>query len=146
MDVLVVEDDAAVRELVASVLAERGHRVRAFGDGQEAWEACQSGVSPLAVMDWILPGMNGLELCERLRSLPGGDDAVLLIITGYGSRHSIPAILAAGASDYLPKPFDLDTLELRLAVAESRVTEAVRRRARHANSTEPAAPGEDASE
>ena len=144
--ILIVEDEAKMRRLLELDLGDDGFRTLSAEDAESGLKLLQSHAVDLVITDLKLPGMNGLELCERLRSLPGGEDAVLLVMTGYGSPRSIPAILAAGASDYLQKPFDLDTLELRLAVAESRAIEAARRLAMQGGSTEPGVPGEDVPE
>ena len=113
-----MEDDPDLRGLVASVLAGRGHEVADFGDAEGAWEAYQRGRFPLVVVDWRLPGMDGNELSRRIRALPGGDTSAILMMTGLTGADDLAAALAAGASDYLAKPFELDDLDVRLSIAE----------------------------
>lgn len=127
MRVLLVEDDADARTLMEIVLSERGHDVAAFGDGESAWRACQREHFPLMVLDWLLPGMDGLALCRRVRSVPDGDETVVVVITARGQSGDLAEVLEAGADDYLSKPFALEALDVRLAIAERRV-EAVRER------------------
>jgi DNA-binding response OmpR family regulator len=115
---LLVEDDPDLRGLVASVLAERGHEVADFAAAEAAWEAYQRERFPLVVVDWRLPGIDGNELSRRIRALPGGDVSAILMMTGRSGAEDLAAALEAGASDYLPKPFELDDLEVRLSIAE----------------------------
>jgi DNA-binding response OmpR family regulator len=126
--VLLVEDDSDARMLMEIVLAERGHDVAAFPNGEAAWAACQREKFPLMVLDWMLPGgMDGLALCRRVRSLPEGDVSVVVVITARGQTGDLAEVLESGADDYLTKPFALEALDVRLAIAERRV-EAVRER------------------
>src|SRR5438067_7192042 len=79
--VLLVEDDSDLRELIAEVCEVRGHVVVALGDGAAAWEALQAEPFPLIVLDLGLPGLDGVELCRRLRGLPQGDASVVVVLT-----------------------------------------------------------------
>ncbi len=115
---LVVEDDTDIREVLADVLAERGHEVVTCSDGETAWAACQREAFDLVLLDLGLPGMDGLELCRRLRALPQGDQCVVVVLTARFGADYLGAALAAGADDYLAKPFDLRYLERRLSIAE----------------------------
>ncbi|HZQ98936.1 MAG TPA: response regulator [Chloroflexota bacterium] len=121
MKALLVEDDDDARALMEIVLTERGHEVVAFADAEPAWELCQRQLYPLMVLDWVLPAMNGLELCRRVRGLPGGDAPVVVVITARHQGSDLAEVLAAGADDYLAKPFGLEALEVRLEIAERRV-------------------------
>ena len=129
MKALLVEDDPDLRDLVASLLTDLGHEVFAFGDAESAWELCQREQLPLAVLDWRLPGVDGNELCRRIRALPGGDTSAILMMTGRTGPEELAAVLDAGASDYLAKPFDLDVLQVRLTIAQ-RQAETLAARAR----------------
>ena len=119
---LVVEDDADIRKILADVLVERGHHVVACPDGETAWTACQQATFALVLLDLGLPGMDGLELCRRLRALPHGDQSVVVVLTARLGADPLEAVLAAGADDYLAKPFDLRYLERRLSIAERQAT------------------------
>jgi DNA-binding response OmpR family regulator len=133
--VLIVEDDPDIRGLVAEIVGEeRGHDVAAFATAEEAWEASQTEVFPLMVLDWMLPGaMDGLELCRRVRQTPQGANSVILVLTARSRPPDLSAVLDAGADDYLSKPIDLRLFDIRLAIAERRVEEiAARLRAERA--------------
>jgi DNA-binding response OmpR family regulator len=134
MKVLLVEDDDGIRALVADVLAEdHGHEVVDFANAEAAWAACQQERFPLAILDWVLPGMDGLELCRRLRTSPAGDEMVILVMTARTLPDDLTSVLDAGADDYIAKPIELSLLDVRLTIAERRVEEvAVRVRAQHA--------------
>ena len=125
---LLVEDDPDLRLLMAWLLEERGHPVVALGDGAAAWAALRAGVFPLVVLDVGLPGLDGLELCRRLRTLAHGDASVVLVVTARTAPADLRAVLEAGADDYLAKPFGPDPFDVRLAVMERRVAEVARRR------------------
>ncbi len=85
---LVVEDDPAIRDVLADVLVERGHEVVACPDGEAAWAACQREAFGLILLDLGLPGMDGLELCRRLRTLPHGHQSVVVVLTArFGANH-----------------------------------------------------------
>lgn len=111
------------------LLLERGgHDVLAVADAESALAAHEADPFDLIVVDWLLPGMSGLELCRTMRALPRGEDLVILVVTGRREPGDLDAVFEAGASDYLPKPVDADQLRVRLMVAERQVREAQRRR------------------
>ena len=118
---LLVEDDVATRRLIESVLQSRGHAVTACGDAESAWEIYQRDPHPLVVLDWLLPGMDGLELCRRMRLSPAGAQSVIVVSTGRDQAQDLTAVLDAGADDYLTKPIDVRLLNVRLAIAERHV-------------------------
>jgi CheY-like chemotaxis protein len=117
MKVLIAEDDAVSRLLLESILREWGYDVVAAGDGAAAWEALQQPDAPrLAILDWQMPGLDGLELCRRARANPATNSLYVLLLTGKGGTENIVLGLNNGANDYLTKPFDLDELAARLGV------------------------------
>jgi PAS domain S-box-containing protein len=118
MTMLLVDDDRVTRSIIARMLAQRGHAVAEFGDAEAAWEACRREEFSLAVLDWELPGMSGLDLCRKIKTLPYGESCAILIITGRNSKDDLHAILDAGAHDYLSKPLKLDSLDTRLTIVE----------------------------
>jgi sigma-B regulation protein RsbU (phosphoserine phosphatase) len=121
MKTLIVDDDAEMRLLLIAILRSRGHDVTACMDAETAWELYQREVYPLVVLDWLLPGMDGIQLCRQMRALPHGDRSVILMITGRDGAEDLQAVLEAGADDYLAKPPNIDLLEVRLTVAERQV-------------------------
>jgi diguanylate cyclase (GGDEF)-like protein/PAS domain S-box-containing protein len=120
---LVVEDNPGLRDVVVDLLTRRGHTVAAFPDAESAWDTTHHEVYHLAVLDWGLPGMDGVELCRRLRTRPGGEAGAILILTGRADPEDVDEVVAAGADDYLTKPFKLDWLDVRIAFAERKVAE-----------------------
>lgn len=130
MRVILAEDSGVTRRLFASVIAERGHEVVAVADGLEAWNAYDGAPAPLVVLDWLLPSMDGLEVCRRIRARDAGAETFVLVATGRGSGEDVATALDAGADDFLAKPVAPEHLRARLAIAERRIEmNAERRRA-----------------
>jgi DNA-binding response OmpR family regulator len=127
MRVLIVEDDPDIRGLVAEIVAEeRGHEAAAFASAEEAWDASQDEAFPMMVLDWMLPGgMDGLELCRRLRATPAGQNSVILVLTARSRPPDLTAVLDAGADDYLTKPFGVRELMARVRAVMRRRAAAV---------------------
>lgn len=113
-----MEDEPSSRHLLHEILAARGHTVDACGEAESAWSSFQRHRHPLVVLDWKLPGMDGLELCRRIREAPGADDTFILFVTGLDRRDALERALEAGASDYLAKAALPDQIHVRLAIAE----------------------------
>ncbi len=121
MDVLLVEDDMITRRLLTKMVEGQGHTVSAFADAEEAWQVFQEGSYPLLVLDWMLPGMSGLDLCRKIRESPMGPYCVVVVITAMTEPQHLEEVLEAGADDYLAKPVDRELLGVRLTIAERRV-------------------------
>ena len=110
--VLVVDDDRAVRDAIDRALRFEGYDVVAAADGQEALDSVAADTPEAIVLDVMMPGVDGLDVCRRLRAT--GDDTPVLMLT---ARHAVAdrvAGLDAGADDYLVKPFALEELLARL--------------------------------
>ncbi len=121
MDVLLGEDDMITRRLLTKMVTAQGHNVSAFADAEEAWQAFQEDTYPLLVLDWMLPGMSGLDLCRKIRNSPMGPYCVVVVITAMTEPQHLEEVLEAGADDYLAKPVDRELLNVRLTIAERRV-------------------------
>jgi DNA-binding response OmpR family regulator len=118
MRILIAEDDNVSRLVLEKTLAKRGHEVTACADGAAAWEALQAADAPrLAILDWMMPGLDGVEVCRRVRAAPALAGAYLMLLTARGSKESVLEGLRAGANDYVTKPFDHDELQARVNVA-----------------------------
>ena len=117
MKVLVAEDDAVTRRLIESVLVRWGYEVTTVADGTQAWEAL-SGTSPpaMAILDWIMPGLDGPELCRRVRDDPGLSSTYVILLTAKETGEDVVEGLEAGADDYVSKPFQHEVLRARCSV------------------------------
>jgi sigma-B regulation protein RsbU (phosphoserine phosphatase) len=119
MRVLIVEDDLATRLYLEGLLTKWGYHVTSVDDGERACEMLQQEDGPsLALLDWELPGMDGVEICRRVRSRVRGRPVYLVLLTGRAQRVDVVHGLEAGADDYLTKPFDHAELRSRLRVGE----------------------------
>jgi len=117
MRVLIAEDDAASRTLLAALLHSSGHVVEPAVDGAEAWAALQRPDAPrLAVLDWEMPGMDGVEVCRRVRALGAEEPPYLILLTARDRTEDVVQGLNAGANDYLVKPFEQAELRARIDV------------------------------
>jgi PAS domain S-box-containing protein len=119
--VMLVEDDIITQRFLVRIVESRGHLVDSFSDAEKAWEAYQTGFYPLLLLDWMLPGMSGLDLCRSVRRSPHGPFSVVLVVTAMNEAEHLEAVLEAGADDYIAKPIAQKLMNVRLAVAERRV-------------------------
>jgi len=117
MRVLIADDDPVSRRLLEVTLTAWGYEVVVTTDGNEAWQALQAKDAPrLAILDWMMPGLDGSEVCHRMRQNPDLSTLYLILLTSKGRQEDIVAGLQAGADDYLIKPFDAKELRARLQV------------------------------
>ena len=131
MKILIVEDDSTSRLILRSVLNKCGHEVVEAVDGEGAWEVLRRPDAPrVIIVDWIMPGMDGLELVHRVRSLPrlledtgtaAGGRPYMIMLTSRDKKDDVVVGLDAGADDYLTKPFDPGELRARVAVGQRMV-------------------------
>jgi DNA-binding response OmpR family regulator len=121
MKVLLVEDETELAEVIADVLRPEGYWVDIFTNGQNAWDYWhdQRVEYDLAILDWMLPGLSGIDLCRRARQQ--GQDLPILILTARGEIADRVQGLDAGADDYLVKPFSQLELLARLRVFQRRI-------------------------
>lgn len=108
--VLVVDDEDDIRELIALVLRRKGYDVTSIGDPRAALDLATTTAFDAALLDWSMPVMDGGELCSRLRELPGMREVPILIVTAHADAATRVRATAAGASDFLTKPFSLKHL------------------------------------
>ncbi len=115
--ILIAEDDRMFRVLLQSWLEDRGYQVTIAQNGPQAWELLQSEAAPkLVILDWMMPGMTGPEICYQLRLRSDLQYRYVLLLTARGEKQDLIAGLEAGADDYLSKPFDALELHARLQV------------------------------
>lgn len=117
MKILIAEDDPVSRRVLATVLTKWGHEVVVTSDGKEAWEHLQRDDRPLlAILDRMMPEMSGIDVVTELRKLPCETPTYVIMLTAMGSKENIIEGLAAGANDYVIKPFDNNELKARIDV------------------------------
>ena len=108
--VLVVDDDPSVRELLSEVLTVRGYHVATASDAISAFARIARGGIDLVLLDIMLPVVNGIEVCEELRAREATCCLPVIMVTALGDAPQRQAAYAAGANDYIVKPFDVDEL------------------------------------
>lgn len=117
MRVLLVEDEPLARRRAEGLLARLGHEVVLADDGLAAWAIWQQDAFDLVLTDWSLPGMDGLELCRRIRTDRRPGYTSVLVQTVRSGKQNFLEAMDAGADDFLEKPLEKDTLAARLGVA-----------------------------
>ncbi|HZS06728.1 MAG TPA: response regulator transcription factor [Blastocatellia bacterium] len=119
MKILVAEDNIISRRLLESALNNWGYEVISAHDGAEAWEHLQQeGAPSLAILDWMMPHLTGLDLCHRIRSLKGRLYTYIILLTARDDKQDLVMALDAGADDFVIKPFNPGELRSRLRVGE----------------------------
>jgi DNA-binding response OmpR family regulator len=118
--VLLAEDDADIRFLVTFKLKKAGHQVRAFGDGLSAMADAREHPPDLAVLDIMMPGMSGLEVCRELRKDPATAKVPVILLTALAQEADVTAGFAAGADDYIVKPFSPRDFTMRVQAVLAR--------------------------
>ena len=121
MKVLIAEDDSANSILLKRLLFRWGFDIQTAFDGVQAWNILQKEDAPaMVILDWMMPGMDGLEVCRRLREQEKGDNGYtyVMMLTSRSDKEDIVAGMEAGADDYLVKPFDKDELRARLLAGQ----------------------------
>ena len=119
MRILIAEDDAVSRRVLEATLAKWGYEIVVTTDGLQALEALtHPGAPSLAVLDWMMPGLDGSEVCRRARQAAGDRLLYLILLTAKGRKEDIVEGLTAGADDYVVKPVDRSELKARINVGE----------------------------
>jgi phosphoserine phosphatase RsbU/P len=117
--ILVAEDHYVSRHLLERNLLNWGFEVISAEDGEQAFSILESQTAPpLAIIDWMMPKLDGTEVCKRLRSRPDRPYIYIVLLTAKSRKDEIAAGLEAGADDYVTKPFDPDELRARLKVGQ----------------------------
>ena len=113
--VLIAEDDPIFRRILQSCLQSWNYQVHACENGLDAWNVLQQEHAPqMAILDWMMPGMDGIEMCRRIRGLQQDPYRYVLLLTAKDDKQDVVQGLEAGADDYLTKPFDVDELHARV--------------------------------
>jgi diguanylate cyclase (GGDEF)-like protein len=117
LKILIAEDQPLAALFLRRTLEQLGHDVIVACDGEEAWHLLESGEVPLLISDWVMPGVDGLELCRRIRATDLGRYIYVILLTSRARRDDKLEGLRAGADDFLVKPPDPDELAVRLEIA-----------------------------
>jgi diguanylate cyclase (GGDEF)-like protein len=121
--ILIAEDDPVSSRVLAATLMKWGHEVVVTGNGLEAWQVLRGENPPLlAILDWMMPGMDGLEVCRKVRHETANSPTYLILLTAKSRKEDLIEGFEAGADDFLTKPFDRHELRVRLQVG-ARVVE-----------------------
>ncbi len=141
MKILIAEDSATSRRLLEATLRMWGHEVIAVEDGAKAWQVLeQPDTTTLAILDWIMPEMDGLEVCRRVRARDGTPYIYVILLTAKNRKEDIVLAMGTGADDIIGKPFDPEELKVRIRAGERilelqanllAVQESLRRQATH---------------
>ena len=121
MRVLIADDDAVSRLTLRRAIEQLGHEVLVATDGTDAWELYRRHETDVIVSDWLMPGMDGLDLCQRVRASQRETYTYVILLTSLEGKQHFMQGMQAGADDYLTKPLDREELRVRLQVA-ARVT------------------------
>jgi len=122
MKVLIVEDDPISCAMLAKVLTEMGHDVSKAWNGREALDQISQEPVQLMITDWLMPEIDGLELCRRIRSFPDEKYLYVIMLTSKDENRDLIEVLKSGADDFISKPFDPEELKARVATGERVIT------------------------
>jgi DNA-binding response OmpR family regulator len=117
--ILIAEDDPTTLRLLETAVKDWGYEVMAVRDGNAAWDVLRSADSPpLALLDWMMPALSGIELCRKVRQESDAPFVYLVLLTGKAEKQDIVQGMESGADDYLSKPFDRQELKVRLRAGQ----------------------------
>ena len=121
MRILIAEDDVTSRLILENMLTKWGYDVVSATDGNDAWKKLQEEDSPkLVILDWMMPGMEGIEICRKIRKNSKSEDqyTYVTLLTAKESKENIVTGMDAGADDYITKPFDMHELRVRVRAGQ----------------------------
>jgi DNA-binding response OmpR family regulator len=118
MNILVAEDDLISRKVLGAQLRKLGHTVTEAANGAEAWELQKQVSFPMVITDWLMPRLDGPELCRKIRSADRDTYTYIILLTAIERKAGYVEGIEAGADDFVTKPCSTDELELRLLVAQ----------------------------
>ncbi|MDD2336697.1 MAG: response regulator transcription factor, partial [Geobacteraceae bacterium] len=119
MKIVIADDDQTTRRILLAVLEKKGFEVLCCSDGTEALHTLQAADAPmLAILDWMMPGMDGVDICRALRASGAVSQPYLILLTCKGYQEDVVSGLESGADDYIIKPFSADELLARIKVGQ----------------------------
>ena len=117
MKILIAEDDLMSQVMLKAMVVKAGYEPVVTGDGLSACEILLRPDAPrLAVLDWMMPGMDGVEVCRKVRAVASNEPAYIILLTSRDDRQDIVRGLQSGANDYIVKPYDAEELQVRIGV------------------------------
>jgi len=117
MKLLIAEDDLTSQLMIKAIVAKAGYEPIVTGDGLSACEILLKPDAPkLAVLDWMMPGMDGVEVCRKVREAKTDEPAYIILLTSRDNKEDIIHGLKSGANDYIVKPYDVEELQVRIGV------------------------------
>ena len=117
MKILIAEDDVMSQVMLKAMVTKAGYEPIVTGDGLSAWEILSKPDAPkIAVLDWMMPGMDGVEVCRKVRELKSDEPTYIILLTSRDDRKDIIHGLKSGANDYIVKPYDIEELQVRIGV------------------------------
>jgi sigma-B regulation protein RsbU (phosphoserine phosphatase) len=118
MKILIAEDDPVSQRILRVTLEHEGHEVAAVSDGMEAWESFVLSPVAIVISDWMMPELDGVELCKRIRARRSKDYTYFILLTARSDRENYLHAMEAGVDDFMAKPLRSDELTIRLRVAQ----------------------------
>jgi DNA-binding response OmpR family regulator len=119
MKILVAEDDRFSQKLLTTTLQQFGHEVQAYSSGSDAWAAFDASPVRVIVSDWLMPGLDGLDFCRKVRARTATEYTYFILLTAnVQGKDTCMEAMQAGIDDFLAKPLDRDLIWMRLQVAE----------------------------
>jgi CheY-like chemotaxis protein len=118
MKTLIADDEDITRLLLGAALKKLGHEVHETNNGSDAWEAWLSGDFPFIISDWMMPDMDGLSFCRRVRAERRPDYTYIVLLTSRSGKSNYLEAMNAGADDFITKPFERETFAAQVHVAE----------------------------
>jgi len=117
MKILIAEDDFVSRRVLEATLVKWGHETVIAENGEEALKVLrEENAPPLAILDWMMPALTGVDVCRRIRELPNALPTYIILLTAKTEKEDIIAGLESGADDYLTKPFERTELRARIEI------------------------------
>ena len=118
MKIMIVEDDQTSQRLLEKLVVDLGHEVVAAANGHEAWDRHQAQPVQMVITDWMMPTMDGLELCKLIRKRADAPYTYIITLTARSGKADLAQVFEAGADDYIAKPVDTDELKARIRAGE----------------------------
>lgn len=119
LDVLIADDSSAIRMLLTHTLEKWGFHVTVCSNGNEVWQQVKKGTHfHIYILDWVMPGLSGLELCQKIRQMQGNEYSYIMLLTSNSTTNDIVEGLSSGADDYLIKPVAIQELKARIKVGQ----------------------------